>query len=51
MKTNKYLIKLRISKNVQYNEVLPEVSNNTMTRKGYFSTMKYWQVLHGTEEI
>ena len=40
-KTDKYLTKLRICKNVQYKEILPEVSNNTMNRKGHFRTMKY----------
>ena len=40
-KTKKYLTKLRISNNVQYKEILLEVSNNTTNRKGYFSTMKY----------
>ena len=49
--TENYLTKLRISKNVQYNEILLEVSNNTMNKKEYFSTMKHWQVFHGTEEI
>ena len=29
-----------MSKNVRYNEVLPEKSNNTMNKKEYFSTIK-----------
>ena len=40
-----------MSKYVQYKEILLEVSNNTMNRKKYFSTMKYRQVFHGTDEI
>ena len=34
-KTKKYLTKLQISKNVRYNEGLPEVSDNTTNRKEY----------------
>ena len=30
-----------MNKNVRYNEVLPEVSNNNMNRKEYFSAMKH----------
>ena len=31
-KTKNYLTKLRISKNIQYQKILLEVSNNTMNR-------------------
>ena len=31
----------RISKNIQYQKILLEVSNNTMNRQEYFSTRKY----------